>query len=63
MKQVRVRAALSAPELAGWLEVSSAEITPWEGGDPPSGVVQHAVEACSISLCSVLTEPDPDPHD
>jgi transcriptional regulator with XRE-family HTH domain len=63
VKRARVRSGLSAPELAGRLGVSTAEITAWEGGDPPFSVTQRAVEACQISLCSVLTEPDPDPQD
>jgi transcriptional regulator with XRE-family HTH domain len=50
VKRARVRSGLSVPELAGRLEVSAAEITSWEGGDPPFSVTQRAVEACQISL-------------
>jgi transcriptional regulator with XRE-family HTH domain len=63
LQRARRRAGLSVSELADRLGVNAAEVASWEGGDPPFSIIQGGVEACQISLCSVLTVSDPDPHD
>lgn len=63
--KARRRAGISQSTLAGRLGTTKSAVSRWENGqvDPSFGAVARAARACSVSLGSLFSEPDPDPHD
>ena len=56
---------MSQSTLANRLGTTKSAVSRWEHGqvDPSFGAVARAARACSVSLGSLLSEPEPDPHD
>ena len=65
ISRARHRAALTQSVLASRLGTTKSAISRWENGqvEPAFSAVVGAVEACCLSLSSVVAEPEPDPHD
>jgi transcriptional regulator with XRE-family HTH domain len=61
----RRRAAMTQSALAGRLGTTKSAVSRWEHGrvEPSFRTVVRAAEACSVSLSSLLSEPEADPHD
>lgn len=65
IRRARRRACLSQVELARRLGTTASALSRWENdrAEPSYATVDRAVEACGLTLVSVLREPDVDPHD
>ena len=61
----RRRAAITQSVLADRLGTTKSAVSRWEHEqvEPSFETVVRAAEACSVSLSSLLSEREPDPHD
>lgn len=63
ISKILQRSGVSVTELARHLGVREGQVADWLRGDPPLSVVDSVAHACSVELATVLSEPEPDPHD
>lgn len=65
IRRARRRARLTQAQLAERMSTTASAVSRWESGrtEPAYSVVDRAVEACGLTVASVLREEDLDPHD